>query len=41
LKISLLNLFAPKELAAARDAVEAAKQPDDLEGIAEPANGEW
>lgn len=37
LKISLLNLFAPKELAAARAAVEAARQPDDLAGIAEPA----
>ena len=38
LKISLLNLFAPKELAAARQAVEAARQPDDLAGLAEPAN---
>jgi hypothetical protein len=38
LKISLLNLFEPKELAGAREAVEAARQPDDLEGIAEPAN---
>jgi proteasome accessory factor A len=39
LKISLLNLFTPKELAVAREAVEAARQPDDLAGIAEPANG--
>jgi proteasome accessory factor A len=38
LKISLLNLFAPKELAAARQAVEAARQPDDLAGLAESAN---
>ena len=38
LKISLLNLFTPNELAAAREAVEAAQQPDDLAGIAEPAN---
>jgi proteasome accessory factor A len=38
LKISLLNLFGPKELAVAREAAEAARQPDDLAGIAEPAN---
>ncbi len=37
LKISLLNLFTPKQLAVAREAVEAARQPDDLAGIAEPA----
>ena len=41
LKISLLNLFAPEKLAAARDAVEAARQPDNLEGIAEPASADW
>jgi proteasome accessory factor A len=35
LKISLLNLFAPEAVAAARQAVEAARQPDDLAGIAE------
>jgi proteasome accessory factor A len=38
LKISLLNLFTPKELAVARAAVEAARQPDDLAAIAEPAD---
>jgi proteasome accessory factor A len=37
LKISLLNLFTPKQLAVAREAVEAARQPDDLISIAEPA----
>ena len=37
LRISLLNLFTPAELALARQAVEAARQPDDLAGIAEPA----
>ena len=37
LKISLLNLFTPKQLAMAREAVEAARHPDDLAGIAEPA----
>ena len=38
LKISLLNLFTPTDLAAARQAVEAARQPDDLAALAEPAN---
>jgi proteasome accessory factor A len=37
LKISLLNLFSPKDLAAARQAVESARHPDDLAAIAEPA----
>jgi proteasome accessory factor A len=40
LKISLLNLFAPEDVAAARQAVEAARQPDDLAGIAEPGEEE-
>jgi proteasome accessory factor A len=39
LKISLLDLFAPEELAAACEVVEAARQPDDLAGIAEEPNG--
>jgi hypothetical protein len=38
LKISLLNLFTPNELAAAGQAVEAARQPDDLAAIAEAAD---
>jgi proteasome accessory factor A len=36
LKISLLNMFQPAELAAASQVVDAAKQPDDLAEIAEP-----
>ena len=38
LKISLLNLFVPEDVAAARQVVEAARQPDDLAGIAEPGD---
>jgi proteasome accessory factor A len=36
LKISLLNLFTPEDLAAARHIMDAALRPDDLEPIAEP-----
>ncbi len=37
LKISLLNVFTPEELAAFAQVVDAAKTPDDLQKIAEPA----
>ncbi len=37
LKISLLNVFTPEELAAYAKVVDAAKTPDDLASIAEPA----
>jgi hypothetical protein len=37
LKISLLNVFTPEELAAYAKVVDAAKTPDDLASIAEAA----
>ncbi|MGZ4964436.1 MAG: proteasome accessory factor PafA2 family protein, partial [Limisphaerales bacterium] len=37
LKISLLNVFTPEELAVFALVVDAAKTPDDLQKIAEPA----
>jgi Pup amidohydrolase len=37
LKLSLLNVFTPEELAAYAQVVDAAKTPDDLQKIAEPA----
>jgi proteasome accessory factor A len=37
LKISLLDIFTPQQLAASAKVVDAAKTPDDLEPIAKPA----
>jgi proteasome accessory factor A len=39
LKISLLNLFTSDQLTVARQIVDAAQRPDDLEPIAGPAEG--
>ena len=37
LKISLLNVFTPEELAVYAKTVNAAQCPDDLKSIADPA----
>lgn len=37
LKISLLNVFTPEELVTYSKAIDEAKTPDDLQGLAEPA----